>query len=470
VIAAARRARACRATAIALAATLALGAPARGAPGSTAAPRTAWPAGTQVLKFENLEGLMLFTATMRGTGGRDTTGLVALDTGAGFLALDLGLARALGIVDTSSSKTAIDESDQPLPRFTLGSFAVDAVAPVLTIDAEVIRRVTDRPVLGLLGQRPLDSSVIWIDYARNQAAFIPGVEASEGAQGSRESDARRAEQARLSRRDLAGVLSARAVALGFRLVGDGKVLVRARVSNPRPPEFSEWLNLIVDTGATKSVLFTGALELAAPNASEWPALRGLSAPTLVGDAAARLARIPMLEVAGPAELDPAEPVPGVKNASGSVRVSARGVDFGILRSPLEEMLSRVAQVPIQGVLGYSFLKRFRVAFDYPRRVLWLDPISDYREDRPFEYSHVGLQIERREHDVVIAGVAADSPADRAGILRGDVLDSVDGASAGTLDLVALTRRMEGRPGTAIQLIVRRDGKPIVYRLVRRRLL
>src|SRR5258706_1396906 len=60
-----------------------------------------WPAGTEVLRFENIEGIILLRATLRGLASADTTGPLALDTGAGYLALDVGLARTLGIADSA---------------------------------------------------------------------------------------------------------------------------------------------------------------------------------------------------------------------------------------------------------------------------------------------------------------------------------------------------------------------------------
>ena len=61
-----------------------------------------WPEGTQVLRFEDLEGAILLRATLVPKSGRDTSGVFVLDTGAGFLALDLELARLLGIADSAA--------------------------------------------------------------------------------------------------------------------------------------------------------------------------------------------------------------------------------------------------------------------------------------------------------------------------------------------------------------------------------
>ena len=416
-----------------------------------------WPAATEVLHFENLEGMVLLRCSLRGDGGRDTTGPIALDTGAGYLALDIVLAQFLGIADSTTANEAVGLTARPLPRLTLGGWSIDQVEPVLTVNGEIVRSVSDRPVLGLLGQKPLRDRIVWIDYREEIVALIPA--AGKASAGAREeagaapwgppSDSALAR----SRAALSGLVTPRAVAVPFQLVGDGKMLVRGRVSDPLPPRYSSPLTLLIDTGATKCVLFEDSLASRVRHADAWPALRGLSAPTLIGAAEARIARIPSIQV---------ESADGV--------LSAAGVDAGVMQSDLARVLSRATHETIHGVIGYSMLKRFRVAVDYPNSVLWLDPIPDYRDNRPLEYCHVGLQLERKDGAVVVMGVAEGWPAARAGIARNDEIVAVDGTLARGLDLIGLTRRMEGRPGRTLTLVVRRNSVDRTYRLVRRRLL
>lgn len=429
-----------------------------------------WPAGAEVLRFENLEGIVLVRGGLRGRAGADTTGPLALDTGAGYLALDLRLARLLGLADSAGASEAVDFTEHPLPRLTLGAWTLDQLEPVLTVDAEVMRRVSDRPVLGLIGRKPLSDRAVWIDYREQVLALIPvgpfsdveelpaGGAVEPGDEGRLAADPARAGAASdsalaRSRALLANVLTPHAVPVRFTLVGDGKILVHGTFSDPRPPQYSERLNLLVDTGATKCVLFEDALEPRLRHADAWPALRGLSAPTLVGTAEARIARVPVVEL---------------EAAGGPLPV--KDVDTGVIRSELGEILSRVTRETIHGLVGYSFLKRFRVVVDYPHRVLWLDPIPGYRDDRPLEYCHVGLQLERQAGAVVVTGVAAESPAAHAGIARGDAVIALDGTPAPPLDLITLARRMEGEPGRTLTLVIRRGAVERTYRLVRRRLL
>lgn len=407
-----------------------------------------WPAGTITTRFENLEGLILVEGRLGGTGVRDTTGLLALDTGAGYLALDAALSRGLGITDatpTTDAAGAIEIAPRPLPRLGLGELELQSVTPVLTVDAEIVRRATDRPVLGLLGANLFERFVLVIDYREEWIAMIPGMKSRAPASSS--------EAAASSRAALAGVMSTRAMAVAFRLVGDGKVLVRARVSNPRPPRKSAWLTLIVDTGATKTVLFESALESLAPRGDEWPRLRGLSAPTLIGEARASIARIPEMEVRGD---------------RGDVR--QRNLDVAVIESQLAALLSGAAGEPVHGLLGYSFLKHYRLWIDFPLRTMWLDPLPPAWDHRELEYCHVGLQIERRGGAATVAAVADSSPAAREGIAVGDELVAVDGEASRGVDIASLSLRLEGEPGTHVSLTLRRGTLERTCRLVRRRLL
>ena len=214
------------------------------------------------------------------------------------------------------------------------------------------------------------------------------------------------------------------------------------------------MTLIVDTGASKCVLFEEALSDRVPGASRWPDLRGLMAPTLAEVASARMVRVPALEI-----------------SAGGRDLRLEGIDAAVLSGEFAAALGRAVGEPVHGLLGYSFLKRFRLAIDYPHRVLWLDPIPGRAwDDRPYEYSHVGLQLERRAGEARVVAVAEQSPAAVAGIRPGDEVVRIDGDSAAGSDIVSLSRKLEGPPGSRVQLTMRRGSKEHVHRLVRRQLL
>ena len=320
--------------------------------------RVGWPEGSQVIPFEDVEGAVLLRATLGFPSARDTSGPMLLDTGAGYLAIDLDLSRRLGLSDSAAPAAAVGLADRPLPRLQLGGLQVDQVQPVLTIDAGIVRRVTGRPVLGLIGQALMRDRAVVLDYASGTVVLLP-----PGPDSSTAPVALRA------------ALSPMAEAVPFRLVGDGKAVLRVRVGGADGTQPTE-LSLILDTGATKTVLFREALDRRLPGWLSWPSIRGLGAPTLTGVARARMVR-----------------VPGVDPGSGGGAVSRSGVDAAVIAGDLPDALEAALGEPVDGLLGYSFLKHFRVAIDYPRGLLWLDPSQGDVPDRASEYCHPGIQLE-----------------------------------------------------------------------------
>ena len=406
-----------------------------------------WPEGTEVLSFENLDGIILIEGTVRGTDGRDSSGWFVLDSGAGQLALDSRLATRLGIAKQVST-APIGITDQPLPRMVIGSLTVDQVSPVLTFDAEIVRRAADRAVLGLIGQSVVRDRAVFIDYQAQTIALVPSDVAAAAEDSTALQPAR------------APYVPSTAVGIRFRLAEDGKALVRVRVTGPRRRFESGWLTFALDTGASKCVLFDDAT--ASADASElWkPSLEGLVAPTLMGKVATRLARAERIEVGAHAG----------SRLPAAAAAAAPQVDIAVLSSPLSGDLSRVAGEPVHGLLGYSFLRRFRSICDYPNQVLWLDPVEDFHDDRPYEHTHAGLQLERDGDRARVAAVASDSPGARSGIRAGDEIVAINGKPANGSPVSSLARLMEGPPGSALTITVRRGDVETVHRLKRRRLL
>ncbi|MBI1799372.1 MAG: PDZ domain-containing protein [Candidatus Eisenbacteria bacterium] len=428
-----------------------------------------------VFSFENLEGLPLIPTMVRGNAGRDTTGVLVLDTGAGFLALDQALAEWAGISDpadqarsepradsshsagagidsigaqpranfVSQPRPSIGLAQRPLSRLKLGELEVDQISPVLVIQAQIVRAVTDRPVLGLLGHRPLSDRAVLIDYQRGEIALIPATDLRSAATSG----------VAASRDRLGSLLGPHAISVPFRLEGDGKIVLSASFGHPGSARSRAAMTLILDTGATKCAFFRGPFERAAPEAAAWRSIRGLAAPTLIGVSDARITLVPQFELSGT-----------------SANPTVSDLDVAVIESELETQLSSAIGEPVDGLLGASFLRRFNVLIDYPHAVLWLEPIPDWRNPRPHEYCHPGLQLERREETLQVVGVVEQSPAEQAHIRIGDELLAINGSSAIKLDVSKATRALEGPPGTHVLVLIRHAGAVRNLWLVRKRLL
>ena len=246
--------------------------------------------------------------------------------------------------------------------------------------------------------------------------------------------------------------SNRARAVVFLLAGDGKIVVSGDVSDPVPPAFSRALRWIVDTGATRCVLFDDVLPEFVHAFARWPAIDGLSAPTLFGDEPARIASVPVVRMRG----------------SGTT-LEQRNVETVLLGGRLSQTLSSAVGERVHGLLGYSFLKNYRIGIDYVNRVLWLDPLPERWENRPYRTSHVGLEVERRGGAIRVSGVVRGSSADEDGIRIDDEVVAVDGIAVTTLDLVSVFRRFEGPPGSILRLTVQSGARKVTHELVRRRM-
>lgn len=92
---------------------------------------------------------------------------------------------------------------------------------------------------------------------------------------------------------------------------------------------------------------------------------------------------------------------------------------------------------------------------------YLDP-NEYTEiqiSAAGNYAGVGLDITVDDGKVKVVAPIGGTPAERAGILPGDVVVSVDGVQIESGDIEDAVSRMRGVPGTEVTVGVQREGEP-----------
>lgn len=131
-----------------------------------------------------------------------------------------------------------------------------------------------------------------------------------------------------------------------------------------------------------------------------------------------------------------------------------------LRGPIaavpDETRGVFAKSEIAGFIGADVLRRFTVTWDYAKHQMWLSPNAGLRE--PFETDGSGLRLAAGGadlHRITVDAVTPGSPAARAGVLAGDLLFTVNGASGLPLWRI---QKMLAKPGSTVALTVQRDGQ------------
>jgi hypothetical protein len=111
---------------------------------------------------------------------------------------------------------------------------------------------------------------------------------------------------------------------------------------------------------------------------------------------------------------------------------------------------------ISGVIGNDILERFTVWLDYPEQIAVLKPNRSL--EKPFWPDRSGLQITagdggRLEVRLVIEG----SPGAKAGIIRGDILERVNGIEAIEENIDIILSIFMGEHGDSAEIELMRDG-------------
>jgi hypothetical protein len=116
-----------------------------------------------------------------------------------------------------------------------------------------------------------------------------------------------------------------------------------------------------------------------------------------------------------------------------------------------------------GTVGETVLKRFTTVYDYARNVIVLEPNADF--DKPFKGRRTfgaTYLSEGPDYRVFrVTGIRKDSPAEKAGFEKDDIITSIDGKPASELRLAEVRklltadgekRRVELKRGEAIETL------------------
>ncbi|MDP9018307.1 MAG: aspartyl protease family protein [Candidatus Eremiobacteraeota bacterium] len=107
-------------------------------------------------------------------------------------------------------------------------------------------------------------------------------------------------------------------------------------------------------------------------------------------------------------------------------------------------------------VGGNLLKRFTMTLDYTKQTMTLLPNASY--DKPDSYERSGLFLLRRGGHIEVLDARKGTPAAEAGIIKGDVIDSADGAAVAQMSLDEVRAIFFKPAGTVVKLeLTSKDG-------------
>jgi hypothetical protein len=106
-----------------------------------------------------------------------------------------------------------------------------------------------------------------------------------------------------------------------------------------------------------------------------------------------------------------------------------------------------------GMIGNDLLRRFNLFLNYPKKEIYLQPNTHYRD--PFDYSYTGLIIYLINGRVEITDIIRNSPAEKAGFKKGDIILAINNNFSNNLTVY---RDLLKNVGTRPTLVIMRNNE------------
>jgi hypothetical protein len=125
-----------------------------------------------------------------------------------------------------------------------------------------------------------------------------------------------------------------------------------------------------------------------------------------------------------------------------------------------------------GILGNKSLEHFHVIIDYVRNDLYLKPIKRRKKPK-FKYDKSGLFLiasGSNLNEFKVASVVPGSPAEVAGLQRGDNLKRINGIPCNIMTLSSIQKKFRKKEGKKFKLVFEREDKKIKTQLTLKKII
>lgn len=114
----------------------------------------------------------------------------------------------------------------------------------------------------------------------------------------------------------------------------------------------------------------------------------------------------------------------------------------------------------ESIVIAQFSEAALASLDPHTAIIWPRQVPDFNKAMTNEFTGVGIEISKQKGLLTVASLLLDTPAYKAGLDAGDVIEAVDGVPTEDMSLHCAVKKITGPKGTEVELSVRRavDGK------------
>ena len=134
-------------------------------------------------------------------------------------------------------------------------------------------------------------------------------------------------------------------------------------------------------------------------------------------------------------------------------------EISVYQEVLQHVQNDYVEDPNIGAVTNGALRGLMESLDADSSYLSAADYKTYKEQKPGR-AQVGLVVSKRYGYATIVSVVAGSPADKADLDDGDMIEAVEGRDTRDLSLPVIERMLEGAPGSELKLAVLRPRSAV----------
>lgn len=145
-----------------------------------------------------------------------------------------------------------------------------------------------------------------------------------------------------------------------------------------------------------------------------------------------------------------------------VKASNTGVSVAGFLNLFEKVLEYnkdTVKLP-DSILISQFAEASLATLDPHTTIIWPQRVQEFTKAMTNEFTGVGIEISKKNGLLTVASLLLDTPAYKAGLDAGDVIEKVNGVETRDMSLNCAVKKITGPKGTEVELAVRKakDGK------------